>query len=40
MDPMLHLGNVVTCTGTIEGSEIALQFFNDGVLHSFGRIKF
>lgn len=40
MAPLLHLGNVVTCTGTIEGSEIALQFFNDGVLHSFGRIKF
>jgi len=40
MAPFLHLGNVVTCTGTIEGSEIALQIFNDGVLHSFGRIKF
>jgi hypothetical protein len=39
MDPTLHLGNVVTCTGTIEGSEIALQFFNDGVFNATGRIK-
>lgn len=40
MFPLIHLGDLVTCTGTIEGSEIALQFFNDGVLNSFGRIKF
>ncbi len=40
MDPTLHLGNLVTCTGTIEGSEIALQFFNDGVFNATGRIKF
>jgi hypothetical protein len=38
MDPTIHLGNVVTCTGTIEGSEIALQFFNDGVFNGTGRI--
>jgi len=40
MFPLIHLGDLVTCTGTIEGSEIALQFFNDGVLNSFGRIKY
>lgn len=40
MDPVLHLGNVVTCTGSIEGSEVALQFFNDGVLNANGRIRF
>ncbi len=40
MDPVLHLGNVVTCTGTIEGSEVALQFFNDGVLNAIGRMNF
>jgi len=40
MDPVLHLGNVVTCTGAIEGSEIALQFFNDGEYNAVGRIKF
>jgi hypothetical protein len=40
MDPVLHLGNVVTCTGAIEGTEVALQFFNDGVYNAVGRIKF
>lgn len=39
MVPLIHLGSVVTCAGTIEGSEIALQFFNDGQLNSVGRIK-
>jgi hypothetical protein len=40
MDPVLHLGNVVTCTGAIEGTEVALQFVNDGALNAIGRIKF
>lgn len=40
MDPVLHLGNVVTCTGSIEGTEVALQFFNDGNLNAIGRVKF
>jgi hypothetical protein len=40
MVPLIHLGSVVTCSGTIEGTEIALQFFNDGELNSVGRIKF
>ncbi len=40
MDPVLHLGNVVTCTGSIEGSEVALQFFNDGELNAIGGIRF
>jgi hypothetical protein len=39
MEPLVHLGNLVTCTGTIEGSEIMLQFFNDGTLSALGRIK-
>lgn len=39
MDPLIHLGNVVTCSGTIEGSEILLQFFNDGVFNANAKIK-
>jgi hypothetical protein len=39
MEPLIHLGNVVTCTGTIEGSEIMLQFFNDGAFNASGKIK-
>jgi hypothetical protein len=39
MEPLIHLGNVVTCTGTVEGTEIAMQFYNDGVLNSVARIK-
>ncbi len=40
MEPLIHLGNVVTCTGTIVGSEIMFQFFNDGVFNASGKIKF
>jgi hypothetical protein len=39
MEPLIHLGNVVTCSGTIEGSEIMLQFFNDGAFNASGKIK-
>jgi hypothetical protein len=40
MDPVVNNGFLYTGSGQIEGTEIALQMYSDGVLHSNSRIKF
>ncbi len=40
MDPVVNNGFLNTGSGQIEGTEIALQMYSDGVLHSNSRIKF
>lgn len=40
MDPEVINGFLTTGSGQIEGTEIALQMYSDGVLHSNSRIKF
>ena len=39
MDPFVNNGFLNTGNGQIEGNEIALQMYSDGVLHSNSRIK-
>jgi hypothetical protein len=40
MEPVINNGFLNTGSGQIEGTEIALQMYSDGVLHSNSRIKF
>lgn len=40
MNPVVNNGFLNTGNGQIEGTEIALQMYSDGVLHSNSRIKF
>ena len=40
MEPVINNGFLNTGNGQIEGTEIALQMYSDGVLHSNSRIKF
>jgi hypothetical protein len=39
MQPLTHNGDYMTGTGMIEGDEIVLQMFSDGVVHSNSRIR-